>query len=53
MKVGADAPETLLAYADFDGTNDEEAGRPAAHLRAARQDWVPGDPVWKDGKGKG
>ena len=54
LKAGADAPETLLAYADFDGTT---AGNPrksplktwAPHLR----DWQPGDPQWKDGKGKG
>jgi len=63
LKAGADAPETLLAYADFDGT---EPGRPRAprageaaptpalktwspHVR----DWNPGDPTWQDGKGKG
>lgn len=54
LKAGADAPETLLAYEDFDGT---EAGNPeksplkswAPHLG----DWKPGDPVWQEGKGKG
>ncbi len=54
LKVGADAPETLLAYADFD---DTVAGNPrkaplktwAAHVK----DWSAGDPTWKDGKGKG
>lgn len=54
LKAGADAPETLLGYADFDNTI---AGKPdkvplktyAPHL----QDWNPGDPVWKDGQGKG
>jgi hypothetical protein len=54
LKAGADAPETLLGYADFDGT---VAGKPskvplktfAPHL----QDWRPGDPTWKEGQGKG
>ncbi|GIW96333.1 MAG: hypothetical protein KatS3mg110_4374 [Pirellulaceae bacterium] len=63
LKAGPDAPETLLVYADFDGT---EPGR----RRAARpgeadpqpflhrylphvSDWKPGDPEWKDGRGKG
>ncbi|MEO1616019.1 MAG: DUF5060 domain-containing protein [Planctomycetota bacterium] len=54
LKVGADAPETLLGYADFDNT---VAGKPARvplktwskHV----QDWNNGDPTWKDGKGKG
>ena len=54
LKVGADAPETLLGYADFDNT---VAGKPkkvplktwAPHLK----DWKPGDPTWKNGKGKG
>ena len=54
LKVGADAPETLLAYADFDNTI---AGRPSfAPLKtwsAHVQDWQPGDPTWKDGRGKG
>ncbi len=54
LKVGADAPETFLGYADFDGT---VAGKPkkvplktwAPHLK----DWRNGDPTWKNGKGKG
>ena len=54
LKVGADAPETLLAYADFDNTI---AGRPSfAPLKtwsAHVQDWQPGDPTWKDSRGKG
>jgi hypothetical protein len=63
LKAGADAPETLLAYADFDGTEpcrkrDKRSGEAAPtqslhryepHLR----DWKPGDPTWKDAKGKG
>ncbi len=54
IKAGADAPETLLGYADFDNTI---AGNPkkvplktwAPHL----QDWKNGDPVWQTDKGKG
>ena len=54
LKAGADAPETLLGYADFDGT---VAGKPTKvplktwtpHVR----DWQDGDPTWKAGKGKG
>lgn len=54
LKVGADAPETLLAFTDFDNTH---AGNPkkaplkswAPHVK----DWSAGDPTWKDGKGKG
>ncbi|TWT93574.1 DUF5060 domain-containing protein [Neorhodopirellula pilleata] len=54
LKAGADAPETLLGYVDFDNTI---AGNPkkaplktwASHV----QDWNPGDPTWKDGQGKG
>ncbi len=54
LKAGADAPETLLGYVDFDGT---VAGKPAKvplktfapHLG----DWKQGDPSWADGKGKG
>lgn len=54
LKAGADAPETLLGYKDFDNTI---AGKPdkvplktwGPHV----QDWRPGDPTWKSSKGKG
>ena len=54
LKAGADAPETLLGYADFDNTIAGKPGKVplktwAPHLR----DWQAGDPTWKDGKGKG
>lgn len=63
LKAGADSPENLLAYADFDGTYSGKArggSRPGEaapkglktwgpHVR----DWHPGDPTWKGGKGKG
>ncbi len=54
LKAGADAPETLLGYADFDNTI---AGKPAkVPLKTWQphvQDWREGDPSWKNGKGKG
>lgn len=54
LKVGADAPETLLAYKDFD---DTVAGNPKkAPLKSWSphiKDWKPGDPNWQFGKGKG
>lgn len=62
LKAGADSPENLLAYDDFDGTQSNkkqvsrqgEATTPGAlktwqpHL----QDWKAGDPTWKGDKGK-
>jgi hypothetical protein len=62
IKGGADSPENFLAYADFDDTYDagelkrqgEAAGDKFIHHYAPHvQDWRPGDPSWKDGKGKG
>jgi hypothetical protein len=64
LKAGTDAPETLLAYVDFDGTKtmmepdmrawigpSDEHG---LHEYAAhKQDWREGDPTWRGGKGKG
>ena len=53
IKAGADAPETFLAYVDFDNTI---AGKPKVPLKTWAphlQDWKSGDPTWKDGKGKG
>ena len=55
LKQGADAPENLFAYADFDGDfktdgkNDQRIKTFAAHV----QDWKPGDPTWSGGRGKG
>ena len=62
LKVGADSPESLLAYADFDGTESKTnaAPRPGEAVPAALHryephigDWKEGDPTWKDKKGKG
>jgi hypothetical protein len=58
IQVGAQSPENLLAYADFDGTVDH-GGAPNTlkdglhHYQAHVRDWRPGDPTWKDGRGKG
>jgi hypothetical protein len=63
LKAGADSPENLLAYADFDGTYSAKAAGVtraneanttalktwAPHVR----DWREGDPTWRGGKGKG
>lgn len=55
LKAGADAPENLLAYQDFDGDfktdghKDHFVKKWAAHER----DWQTGDPSWQNGKGKG
>jgi hypothetical protein len=62
LKGGADSPENFLAYADFDGTFDttgleregEAKGEKFLHQYAPHiQDFRPGDPTWKNGKGKG
>ncbi len=64
LKAGADAPENLLAFADFDGTwSRKKSGTPPRQGEAAPaglhryephvKDWRPGDPVWKESKGKG
>jgi hypothetical protein len=61
LKAGTDAPETLLAYADFDGTRTAKkagtrafVGKEGLHRYEPHvQDWRPGDPTWRDGRGKG
>jgi len=60
LKGGADSPENFLAYFEFDGTFDtggrKKEGYPEHefihHYMPHRDDWWPGDPTWKDGKGK-
>ncbi len=47
IKGGANSPENLLAYTNFDQTVGSHAYNP--HV----SDWKPGDPVWKGNKGKG
>ncbi|MBK1835485.1 DUF5060 domain-containing protein [Roseibacillus ishigakijimensis] len=54
LKAGADAPETLLAYADFDDTRAlNEKKCPVKTWSAHEKDWQEGDPTWQEGKGKG
>lgn len=53
LKAGADAPETLLGYADFDGTVARKKNVPLKKFEPHIQDWTSGDPTWKSGKGKG
>jgi len=53
LKAGADAPETLLAYSDFDDTLALKRNVPLKTWSPHLQDWRAGDPTWHDGKGKG
>jgi len=53
LKAGADAPETLLAYADFDNTEAHKKNAPLKTWQPHVRDWRAGDPTWKNGKGKG
>jgi hypothetical protein len=53
LKAGPDAPETLLGYADFDGTVALKPKVPMKTWQKHVRDWKAGDPTWKDGKGKG
>ncbi len=53
LKLGADSPETLLAFSDFDDTYTQRNWVPVRGYQPHRSDWRPGDPTWKDGKGKG
>lgn len=47
LKAGADSPENLLAYADFDQTT------PTHHFKPHIRDWNREGPTWNDGRGKG
>jgi len=63
LKAGPDSPESLLAYADFDGTQPgrqraaragEASPTQALHRYEPHvRDWNTGDPTWQGGKGKG
>lgn len=53
LKAGPDAPETFLAYEDFDDTIANKPKVPLKTWKAHVKDWNQGDPTWKDGKGKG
>ncbi len=53
-KAGADAPENLLAYEDFDGSfkSDGRKDHFVKTWEAHLSDWNNGDPTWQNGKGK-
>ncbi len=55
LKCGTDAPENLLAYADFDGPfkTDGQKDKLIKSWAPHATDWRPGDPTWGAGKGKG
>jgi hypothetical protein len=65
IKGGADSPENLLGYADFDGTwhtgkkgdverpSEAEAAKNLHSYKPHLADWRSGDPTWRGGKGKG
>jgi hypothetical protein len=53
LKAGPDAPETLLAYTDFDNTQALKKNVPLKTWQPHLQDWRHGDPTWKGDKGKG
>ncbi len=61
LKAGANSPENLLAYKEFDGTyrmaankRDGEAGADTQlhHYESHFKDWREGDPTWRSGQGK-
>jgi hypothetical protein len=53
LKLGTDSPETLLAYADFDGTVARKPQVPLHTYAPHVPDWGAGDPTWQGAKGKG
>lgn len=53
LKAGPDAPETLLAYTDFDNTRTNNPSRgPLKDWAPHAGDWSEGDPTWGSGRGK-
>lgn len=61
LKCGANSPENLLGYQDFDNTYRMEAANREGEANANKEihayaphlkDWKTGDPSWKNGKGK-
>ncbi len=55
LKQGADAPENLFAYEDFDGDfkSDGQKDNLIKNYKPHLGDWKSGDPTWQEGKGKG
>ena len=52
LKAGPDAPETILAYSDFDDTIALKIKVPLKTWEPHAKDYQNGDPTWKNGKGK-
>ncbi|GAA3605536.1 DUF5060 domain-containing protein [Flavivirga amylovorans] len=61
LKGGANSPENILGYVDFDGTYRMQAQSREGEasvtgeihaFEAHLKDWKAGDPTWKNGKGK-
>ncbi len=50
LKIGTNSPENLLEFNDFD--NYDAINFPRAY-ESHLNDWIPGDPTWQGGKGKG
>ena len=53
LKAGPDAPETILSFADFDGTVAMKTNAPVKTWEPHAKDFKDGDPSWQNGKGKG
>lgn len=53
LKTGADAPETFLAFQEFDETASYSKRGPLKNWAPHLKDWKEGDPVWQGEKGKG
>ena len=53
VKAGADSPETLLGFHEFDATYSTRENRQLHEYTDHIRDWVVGDPTWGNGtKGK-
>ncbi len=52
LKAGADAPETIFAYDEFDNTIANKPNLPLKTWAPHAGDFREGDPTWQDGKGK-
>ncbi|MBK1880307.1 DUF5060 domain-containing protein [Pelagicoccus mobilis] len=53
FKAGPDAPETMLAYTEFDNTMTMLPNKgPLKEWKPHLDDWNDGDPTWGEGRGK-
>ena len=53
LKGGANSPENLLAYEDFDGTYNAAGANYIKDYEDHLQDWATSDPSWQNDKGRG